>query len=104
MNFFWWKFVLLATLLSLANCCDKRPENAGRRKKGDNGYRLVIGGDPDGYKPGSYYNCMIVTSEIFPVYLIDLIKYFSVSTRISRLHSITTIYTFRYYGGSFNER
>lgn len=58
MNFLLWKISLLVVLVSLVSGCDKRPEHGGRRKKGDNGYRLVIGGEPDGYKPGSYYNCI----------------------------------------------
>lgn len=41
-----------------ASSCPKAPRhlNPGRRTRGDNGYRLVIGDNPNGYIPGKTYN------------------------------------------------
>jgi hypothetical protein len=55
------KFLLISALLAAALGCKKLPPktlNHGRKQSGDNGYRLVIGNDPDGYEPGKIYNCM----------------------------------------------
>lgn len=41
-----------------ASSCPKAPRhlNPGRRTRGDNGYRLVVGDNPNGYIPGKTYN------------------------------------------------
>lgn len=54
--------VLITLLINLVCACTKKPLsnlNGGRKKSGDNGYRLVIGSNPDeGYEAGKTYNCM----------------------------------------------
>lgn len=53
-------FIILATLtvIELILCCNKIPNNIpyGKKKTGDNGYRLIVGDEPNGYKPGKIYN------------------------------------------------
>uniref|UniRef100_A0A1B0D368 Reelin domain-containing protein n=1 Tax=Phlebotomus papatasi TaxID=29031 RepID=A0A1B0D368_PHLPP len=45
--------------------CRKVPpfENYSRRTRGDNGYRLIIGGEPNGYEPGKIYNLFLLGSR-----------------------------------------
>lgn len=54
--------VFITLLINLVGACTKKPLsnlNGGRKKSGDNGYRLVIGSNPDeGYEAGKTYNCM----------------------------------------------
>lgn len=56
------KFVLMFAIVAGALGCKKMPSkslNYGKKQSGDNGYRLVIGNNPDeGYEPGKIYNCM----------------------------------------------
>lgn len=56
--------VFITLLINLVCACTKKPLsnlNGGRKKGGDNGYRLVIGNNPDeGYEAGKTYNCMCV--------------------------------------------
>lgn len=58
----WVKFLLISALVAGAFACKKMPPkslNYGKKQSGDNGYRLVIGNNPDeGYEPGKIYNCM----------------------------------------------
>lgn len=62
MHFGWVKFLLISALVAGAFACKKMPPkslNYGKKQSGDNGYRLVIGNNPDeGYEPGKIYNCM----------------------------------------------
>lgn len=38
--------------------CRKIPAgDHGRKIAGDNGYRLYLGDEPNGYEPGKIYNC-----------------------------------------------
>lgn len=66
--------VCLFTVLCLAtfahgSSCPKAPRhlNPGRRTRGDNGYKLVIGDNPSGYIPGKTYNseCFLINSMYF---------------------------------------
>lgn len=39
-------------------CCARVPQGPhGRKGRGDNGYRIIIGDEPSGYEPGKIYNC-----------------------------------------------
>lgn len=62
MQFRVFNLFLVSALVSVALACKKLPPktlNSGRKQIGDNGYRLVIGNNPDdGYEPGKIYNCM----------------------------------------------
>jgi hypothetical protein len=62
MNFRAIQFLLISALVAIALGCKKVPPktlNHGRKQNGDNGYRLVIGGNPSGYEPGKIYNCKL---------------------------------------------
>lgn len=66
MNFRIFHLLLISALVSFALCCRKIPPknlNHGRKQNGDNGYRLVIGNNPDGYEPGKIYNLFLVGSR-----------------------------------------
>ena len=46
--------------------CPKTPNVIhGRRTRGDNGYKLLIGNSPLGYTPGKTYNCKYIPSVNF---------------------------------------
>lgn len=67
MNFRIFQFLLISVLLTLVHSCKKVPPkvlNHGRKRNGDNGYRLVIGNNPSGYEPGKIYNCKCDLSVI----------------------------------------
>lgn len=60
MNFhqFIYGAILLGLFIVNIDCCRKIPRVAhNRRTKGDNGYRLFLGDEPNGYEPGKTYNC-----------------------------------------------
>lgn len=49
---------LFSILLACVLACRKIPSNVhGRKSAGDNGYRLYLGDEPNGYEPGKIYNC-----------------------------------------------
>jgi hypothetical protein len=54
--------IVLLQLLGLvavhASGCNNVPMVPhGPKVSGDNGYRLIVGGEPSGYEPGKTYNC-----------------------------------------------
>lgn len=60
------QFLAISALVATAIGCKKVPPkilNHGRKQSGDNGYRLVIGGNPSGYEPGKIYNCELLLIE-----------------------------------------
>ncbi|KAL7024638.1 hypothetical protein ACKWTF_013141 [Chironomus riparius] len=66
MNFRIFQFLLISVLLTFVHSCKKVPPktlNHGRKRNGDNGYRLVIGNNPNGYEPGKIYNLFLVGSR-----------------------------------------
>lgn len=68
MNFRLFQFLLISVLLTFVYSCKKVPPktlNPGRKRAGDNGYRLVIGNNPNGYEPGKIYNCKCDKIEKF---------------------------------------
>lgn len=72
MNLMEWKISLIGILLvNLVYGCDKTPKNAGPKKSGDNGYRLVIANDQSGYEPNKIYNCeyLINANSLFDFFL-----------------------------------
>lgn len=62
---------VISVVVAATFACKKLPSktlNYGKRQSGDNGYRLVIGNNPDdGYEPGKIYNCMCLLNlcEVF---------------------------------------
>lgn len=54
--------IILVVVASIASACDKRPpDDAKPRKRGDNGYKLLIGTTPiSGYQPGKVYNLFLL--------------------------------------------
>lgn len=51
-------FLLALEAFTDASSCPKAPRhlNPGRRTRGDNGYKLMVGDNPNGYIPGKTYN------------------------------------------------
>uniref|UniRef100_A0A7G3AYU6 Putative spondins extracellular matrix n=1 Tax=Lutzomyia longipalpis TaxID=7200 RepID=A0A7G3AYU6_LUTLO len=60
----WWS-IAKALLAGQVSGCRKVPpfENYSRRTRGDNGYKLIIGGEPNGYEPGKIYNLFLLGSR-----------------------------------------
>lgn len=48
---------VLSLLVGSISSCSRAPQAPhGRKGRGDNGYRIIIGDEPSGYEPGKIYN------------------------------------------------
>lgn len=51
-------FLLFGFFVAITLACRKSPSQIhGRKTRGDNGYKLYLANEPDGYEPGKIYNC-----------------------------------------------
>ncbi|KAG4068199.1 hypothetical protein HA402_008840 [Bradysia odoriphaga] len=54
----------LLVLIEGISCCSRVPQAPhGRKGRGDNGYRIIIGDEPSGYEPGKIYNLFLLGSR-----------------------------------------
>ncbi len=88
----------LSLLVGNVSCCSRVPQAPhGRKGRGDNGYRIIIGDEPSGYEPGRIYNCkdknfFLEISDLSLTY--EKCPIDSVSLGISHTRKYSAIHTF----------